>query len=505
MGNLSRKQIEYILANGMAKSARQIARELGVGRPEVEKILAHPESFADFIPKNDNLSKGLPILRKRSTFLIILALICFSLSIRTETYLMPHIRGDQSQYISTAMKLEQEGIKGYSMRGIDMVEIDKFYSYFKYDPKKVRGTLIKSFEIDGAHFYDMPLLTTPPALSYALMISHKIFDSEKKYMTPKKYWEPDNGIYEASQYIRNQLYAILVPLCFSCLLVVCVYFLGRSMFGEEAGIWASFLMVICPLDILTSQKVWADDMVSFFVVLSVLLFTQAWKRNSAMLSIAAGVAAGLGAITKGTGGFIIFPVFIYYIYASKDAILKKEWKKVIFNKTIILFYVAAFITILPWYGLIAKTYGTPFHLREKGLVDEDAMWWNLIYSRPWYMYLVNIPAQTPILILGYFVIFDLIKTRSKNNSKALLFLWYISYLYLLRNNREGRYMLPAIPALAVLSGFYLFRIRIWLDFQFKGHIGRALIAIVAVLCAFWSISVGSEAVSRDHTIIVFPF
>ncbi|MGB3241243.1 MAG: hypothetical protein WBB66_00095, partial [Candidatus Omnitrophota bacterium] len=70
---------------------------------------------------------------------------------------------------------------------------------------------------------------------------------------------------------------------------------------------------------------------------------------------------------------------------------------------------------------------------------------------------------------------------------------------------EQRYMLPAIPAAAIISGYYLHRIRAWLDNKTKLHVGKVLVVVILVLCALWSIPFGRSVVLRDGALIRFPF
>ncbi|MGB2598901.1 MAG: glycosyltransferase family 39 protein, partial [Candidatus Omnitrophota bacterium] len=354
-------------------------------------------------------------------------------------------------------------------------------------------------------YYDMPILTTPPLLSCALMISHNILEPGKKYMIPVNKWKPGNKTYTASQYTKKQFYAVVVPLLFSCLLILFVFLLGKNLFGFEAATWAAFLMVICPTDILTSQKVWADGMTAFFVVLTVFLFVQARKRDSKILSALSGISAGLGATAKPSGGFIVFAIVLYYIWISRENILNRRWKKFFFDKHLILFLLFGFLAVLPWYGLITKTYGKPWYRREAGLIEKDAPWFKLIHARSKYIYLVNIPAQTPILFLTYFIIIDLVRRFKEKDRQALLFFWMAVYLRLLWGAKEQRYMLPAIPAAAIISGYYLHRIRAWLDNKTKLHVGKVLVVVILVLCALWSIPFGRSVVLRDGALIRFPF
>ena len=510
MKELSKEQIEYIFNNKKKKSVRQIAKELGIGRVEVEKVLGSPTFPRDEISSDDGsaetLSGKFPFLKKYVTCLTLLILVAASLFIRRDVYLMPHLRGDQRFYIGTAMKLEKEGINGYTLRGVDIKISDYYYAFFDFAAPGNKGSILHNLsEYEGVHYYDMPILTTPPLFSYALMYSHKIFSPKERYFIPNRKWETGNDLYTSRQYAKKQFYAVVVPLFFSSLLIMLVFLTGKHLFGYEAAVWASFLMVICPTDILTSQKVWADDMTAFFVALTLFLFLKAKKHNNVILSALAGVSSGLGAITKATGGFIVFVIVLYHLWTNKEEILKGRIVSVIFDKHILAFLLAGLLTIVPWYGLIAKTYGKPWHIREAGLIDKDAPWFKLIHSRPWFLYLVNIPMQTPVLFIGYFIVIDLFNRIKGKSNQLLLFLWYGVYLFLLKDSKEERYMLAAIPALAIATGLYLHKIRLWIDAKAKMRLGFIVISAVVLACAMWSVPLAWNVVLTDDALVRFPF
>ena len=444
-------------------------------------------------------------LTRAMTLLIALGLLTVSLYIRKDVFLTPHLRGDQRFYIATAMKLANDGIRGYTVRGTDIRMQDDFFAYLDTAHEGGKGNVLQYLsEREGVRYYDMPLLTTPPLLSYALVFSHGVFNPGEKYAVPYRKWTPGNGCYTAAQYTRKQLYAIIVPLLSSLLLVLLVFVLGRSLFGLEAATWAAFLVAICPTDILTSQKIWADDLTALFVALSVLLFIQARKRGRLLLAALAGVCAGLAATAKPTGGLIVIVIGLYHLWLTRHDIRHGRFKAVVFDKTIIAFLAASFLASLPWYGLVTVTYGKPWYRGSLALIDETAPWFRMLQERSRYIYLVNIPAQTPVLLLAYYVLLDLARRLTGKDYRVLLFLWLIVYLYVVWGYKEERYLLPAIPAAALLSGLYLQRIRVWCDHRVGFHAGKILVILALVLCSIWSVPLARNVVLNNRALIEFP-
>jgi hypothetical protein len=450
--------------------------------------------------------KGLLSRQRVVAGLTLFVLLSAALFIRRDVYTMPNLRGDQRIYVGAAAKLDKDGIGGYTLRGVRMRTLDDYFIQFYPSSSASMGELlIMLTKIEGAHYYDMPVLTTPPLFSYALMFSYRIFGPEEGFVIPYNRWTPDNGVYTLRQYAGKHLYAFIVPLFFSLMLVILVFMLSEHLFGYEPALWAAFLMVVCPTDIMASQKIWADDMTAVFAVLSLLAFLKAQKHNNIFLSIISGVSAGLGATTKATGGFIVFVIVLYYIWSKKNEIFTRRIFRVAFDKHLLIFLAAGFVTALPWYGfVITRTYGLPWHLREPGLIAKDAIWFTELRVRPWFIYLVNIPMQTPLFFLGYLAVAGLFLRGSKKDNFVLLFLWYTVFLILLRRGKEERYMLPAIPAIAVSSGFFLKKVRLWVTGRTNRITGFLVMAAIALFCGIWSVYIARKVILMDGALIKFP-
>lgn len=70
----------------------------------------------------------------------------------------------------------------------------------------------------------------------------------------------------------NDLSLVLYPLLASLGSIIVIYFIGKELFGKEAGIIAAILLALCPFDAVFASTLTIDIITSFFVALSVLLF-----------------------------------------------------------------------------------------------------------------------------------------------------------------------------------------------------------------------------------------
>lgn len=460
---------------------------------------------ADELAVVDANQREKPVRRLTGELGIILILLCCFLWTRRDTYLTPHVRGDQRFYVSAAMQLERDGIRGYTLRGIDIKKSDPFFVRFAPAAPGDKGFILRQLsESEKVDYYDMPILTTPPLMSYLIMFSHRILGPGEDYYVADMRWESGNAVYTGPQYARKQLYAVLVPLTASLLLVVLVYLLGRTLFGRGVATWAASLMIMCPTDILTAQRVWADDLTALLVVLAVFLFVHARGSGHTFLAALAGISAGLAATAKPSGGFIVFVICLYHLWMTRDRFSGGRSRESLGDRHVISFIVAGFLAALPWYWLVTDTYGAPWYRGNLALLDVNSPWFDSIRQRSPFLYLVNIPAQTPILALAYYVVVDLVRRVPGSRYRALLVLWPLVYLCLLWGTKEERYLLPAIPAVAILSGFYLQRIRAWIDRKTRHRVGTILVVLALILGALWSVPIARDIVLKDGSLIMFP-
>jgi hypothetical protein len=128
-----------------------------------------------------------------------------------------------------------------------------------------------------------------------------------------------------------------------------------------------------------------------------------------------------------------------------------------------------------------------------------------MYSRPKIVQLINAPAQNPLLFLFFFVIADFIKGFKGKENRVFPLFWFCIYLYLLWGTREERYMLPALPGMMLLAGFYLSVFRKWADEKVWKNVGTIIVIILLIAHVYWSVPFGRNVVLQDGALIMYPF
>ena len=462
---------------------------------------------------------------KKIIIAIFIAILVLAFNLRKDTFNLPHISGDQLHYVGLAFKLDTQGVSGYNLRGINIYVNPKYPHLVQIVPAEDKGHLLKSMENENITYYDQALHHVPYGFPLAIMLSHNILARGQPYYLL--------ALPNAAEIIRNappgvglrdfrfdpiiakqQFYSIIIPLFFSLLLIILVYFLAKELYDSRViALAAMFLISICPIDILTSQKLWADDMTTALMTLSALFYVLSIKKDKAYLAFTGGIFCGLSILAKQSGAFIIFAIILWHFITNFTKLFKKEtFLRVIFDKKLILFGLGTLIISGYWFIKVMTTYGGPFYRPQQANISTAALteWFKVVGSRPWQLYLVGIPYQNPLFLLAYISPIWLYLDRKQLKSTLLLLLWvavffYIFQVYFAGGGKEHRYMLPAYPAFAILAAYIANQLRVFLDKHLKLNIGTILLVVILIISAVWSIPMAMETILYNGALILKPF
>ncbi len=512
---LNESQKDFILKNYKQKSTRKLAKSLNVKRNEIEDFIKEVEGPRLF----DNLAKyKRPIL-----IILILTLIFLHLFIRYNTFWLSHVAGDQVQYVGLAMKLENFGFEGYNLRKIDEVYFNEEKSVIAVVPSRDdKGVLLRGLEEAGVLYYDIPFFHKGPAFPIALMASHSIFGTNKYYLLVLKHLGREVYNKKPKEFFWAQFYAAIVPLFFSIILMLLTFCLGKILFSNRIGLYAAFMMAINPISILTSHKLWADDMLSAFVALSVILFILSQKRQRAWISLLAGMSCGMAVLTKQNGGIIFVAIILYSIWIHRTFLKDiRKWPLLIFDKYLVSFGIGLILISAPWFYKIYSLYGNPLYLPPKPdiLETDKTGWFRLTRARPHplKLFTIGIPYISPAFIFVYgtlkkfmsYFLNPFEKSDKESDKFMLLWFWILAFMLffiLLGGGKEHRRMLPAYPAIAILASYALTKFGIFIKRVSKNKlIAEVLIIAMLMLSASWSISIGLSTVMRNGALILRPF
>jgi 4-amino-4-deoxy-L-arabinose transferase-like glycosyltransferase len=169
----------------------------------------------------------------------------------------------------------------------------------------------------------------------------------------------------------------------------------------------------------------------------------------------------------------------------------------------------ALLIALPWYAAMARAFGNPFFVPSQPGISRTVEWFAELNRLPWYTYLAGIPYQVPLFVLGYVGVG--VAVRKRQASELPLALWLVGWLVALTwlTNRdemlgpEQRYMLPAYPALAVLSALVLEQTRRAVAQRTHRLAANALVIVLVLAGCLWSLRIAFRHFASGE--IVLPF
>ncbi|MFA6636814.1 MAG: phospholipid carrier-dependent glycosyltransferase [Candidatus Omnitrophota bacterium] len=501
-------------------------------------------------------------LRTAARVLLLAGVLVFALYLRRYTFWLPHWKGDQSHYITLAMKLDKLGFDQFNLRGVELRALTlsltpqgKFAFRPGIDPAGItfidpflsrdtesKGHLLESLAMTGITYYDQPFFHKPTGLPYALALSHRIFTQKNQpYVVSLANIGSDLrkldlrvvfGIMPAPEEMRvfysvlpaifqAQFWAVIVPLLFSMGLIFLTFMLGKYLFSFRTGLYAAFMMAINPVAIMSSQKIWADDMLAFFMTLAVILLAVSFKRGWYWPAFAGGLSCGVGVLAKQSSGGLLFALYYFtafmilagLINAKKLSGVKEQYP--LAAKTV-LFTIGVFAVSGFWFWKIYSMFGNPLWLPERRIAGAGG-WSDFLSERvnPRIFFLFGAPYLCPLFIPLFLSIKRTLmeilnRIRGIKNGYFFIFFWMIILVfnYHFARGSEHRRLLPVYPLIAVISGYYFDKFRS-LDLRSNNffrnrYVREVLIVIVFASAALWSVPRGIEPGLEDRVFIRKP-
>lgn len=158
-------------------------------------------------------------------------------------------------------------------------------------------------------------------------------------------------------------------------LMLLIYLLGKTLYGQKVGLLAAFLLFLDPIHWLCTQKIWMETTITAFIWISLFFIIKAAKESKPKYFYWAGLATGCAILTKYTG-FLIFPIGLTVIYIYNRTALKSKhfWAWPLISMT----------SFMPWLLWNYKIYKSDFlaeifnaHHRIKPLLFRLSDNWHL--------------------------------------------------------------------------------------------------------------------------------
>ena len=271
----------------------------------------------------------------------------------------------------------------------------------------------------------------------------------------------------------SPLVSLLVTQAALALVVLATYRIGVVVLASTTvGVAAALLVGVYTQVFLESRYVMLDLPLTAVVVLEVLALVRSEGFTRLGWSFTAGGLAGLGLLTKWTFLLFLLPIAAFTFVARRGENPRPRWTCV-GAATLVMLAVAA-----PWYlhhlDLPARLAKTAYAV---GAAEGDPGFASLA---GWTYYLRDLPRQLGV-VPAVLLVVGLAMAR-RTPALGLLLTWAGGPLVLLTllQNKDSRYTMPILPALALLSVAWIRRLRP------RGQTAAvASLAVVAIVHAAW--------------------
>lgn len=228
---------------------------------------------------------------------------------------------------------------------------------------------------------------------------------------------------------------------FLSLLAVSVFGLAHQLGGVWAGLAAALLFTCMP----EVQWLYRDQLVDLALTAWVaaaywaLLLSEKFERKRP--TIVFGVCFGLAMLTKWSAFSYFLPVYWWGMEATNERHRFRNFTKA---------FGAAFALAAPWY-LVQWSTLVP---RLFAAASDNAVSFTTASGLFAYIQQMSAGMETPFFLVGLISLTQACATKKARGDAELLLTWFFSsfVFWTLVPNRQLRYLLPGLPALAVLAG-----------------------------------------------------
>lgn len=290
---------------------------------------------------------------------------------------------------------------------------------------------------------------------------------------------------------ENQYLAGLVPALMSIGCLLAVYVLGKTVYGERAGLLAALLLAITPSFARWGSSGYVDLPMAFYYTLAAVFLWRLWKSDETGDALLAGGAAGLAAWTKNAGlmGIVFVGMWLGFGYLRSKIRLQNV------------------LTVVAVCGIIAAPWYIRNYVEARLIVPPTA--WTEQAERTISNLLAFITEPENfaltgwvVMISGVWAVFKLLKRDNDDKIKTLFLglltvpffgVWWLLVSY------DPRFLLLFFPILVVMGGAWLAHILESLPHQWQrsGLWATAIVAVIMACYILWISVEFKEAILRN--------
>ncbi|MBF0254581.1 MAG: glycosyltransferase family 39 protein, partial [Candidatus Omnitrophica bacterium] len=333
----------------------------------------------------------------KKNVLVIVALLFIlgaAASVRVFTFWLPHWQGDQSQYVTLAMKMDTLSLKGfrdynlrsvkirilkpYGLPGVELVSPER-------TEKNELGEILAVYHRLGLGYYDMPVFYKAPLLPAVLAFAHQTLTvGNHPFMVVRS--NLGEQVLRDRPFIlfQAQFWAAVVPYAASLLVIFLTFLLARLMIDEATALFAAFILAFNPVSLLTSYRIWTEDVMTVFILASVLIYWYFFHRRNTLGVFVAGVLLGYAVLTNQKSLLLVPLICVHAVLTHKQKLWNfKKIHHVLLNREAVFFVLGVLLISWTWFDLMNHVYRQPFY-QPTSVTEESqaAEWIRLLRTRP---------------------------------------------------------------------------------------------------------------------------
>lgn len=246
-----------------------------------------------------------------------------------------------------------------------------------------------------------------------------------------------------------------LPSALAALAVVAlVYRLGLRLFGSpRSALYGAVALSSSYLLIRQSHQALTDSLLGLFVAVAIYGFVAAWQGAGRWAPRLAWAATGLAALQKGPIGFAI-PAGVMLAWVLLDRAARERWRRLVSPSGVLLFLAI----VLPWPLVVVHRLGWARAAGATGselafhLGDAPERWTGGVAHYLGAVLRGLFPWSLACLAYAF--------RRNRSSGERLLLIWGLGVaaaLGLAMSLHRARYVVPLLPALALLAGHALAR------------------------------------------------
>ena len=246
----------------------------------------------------------------------------------------------------------------------------------------------------------------------------------------------------------NFVTAASVGLLFGILAILSVYYFGRRFVSRKTGIVAAIIFSIIPTIFYLSVKAMLDIPYLLFFILSLIFYIFAMNSGRLRHFIYASAIFAIGFLFKWNIVFVAPVILVYSVVAARK-----------YLKNILISFAVAALIVSPYLFFAYKAGVLLLPLRssiiDAGYQQGDPQFTTVSGWTYYARQLAEIYLSYPVFFAALAAM-ALYSIRREKYWRLFLIWFAIFYIaFTIIPNKEGRYLLPAIPALVFPMAFYI--------------------------------------------------